>query len=46
MEESDPLWYDRAEPEEEPGFVLVAIAFFLVGISDICSFTRKIYNKY
>ena len=45
MEESDPLWYDRAEPEGEPGFFLAAFAFLLVGIWDICNFKRNIYNK-
>jgi hypothetical protein len=43
--ESDPLWYDRAEPEEEAGFALAAFAFLLVGILDICNFANKILYK-
>lgn len=33
MQDRDPLWYDRSEPEEEPGFLLRTVAILFVGAS-------------
>ncbi|SFK33173.1 hypothetical protein [Methylorubrum salsuginis] len=31
MQDRDPLWYDRAEPDEEPGLLLTSAAILFVG---------------
>lgn len=35
MQDRDPLWYDRAEPEEEPGLLLTTMAFLFAGALDL-----------
>ncbi len=35
MQDRDPLWYDHAEPEVEPGLLLKAVALLFVGAVDL-----------
>lgn len=44
MQDHDPLWYDYAEPEQEPGFILTSFAYFFSGALKMCAFPPRAYR--
>lgn len=44
MHDDNPLWYDHAEPDEEPGSFLKALAATFVGLVATASLVRRIYD--
>ncbi|KQQ26419.1 hypothetical protein ASF53_21030 [Methylobacterium sp. Leaf123] len=46
MQNRDPLWYDRAEPEEEPGLLLTTVAILFVGALDLYSLPYRLCQAF
>jgi hypothetical protein len=44
MQDLDPLWYDRAEPEEKPGTLLRIAAVLFVGALGLYGLPDRLYQ--
>lgn len=40
----DPLWYDRAEPDPEPGWMIQAVAVCYVELSSVFALPGSAYE--
>ncbi|TXM93083.1 hypothetical protein FV227_27260 [Methylobacterium sp. WL119] len=44
MDENDPLWYDRAEPDEPPGLWLHALAGVFWVLASSINVAKSVYR--